>query len=486
MMSRDVDMSVTSSGMARAIGRVKPIEIGGPRHEAACRGLVLASAGTLFLHDAATVGVSYTLRVSYALMAIATVLGVPFVIRGWRSAPAGVKLAGAFLVLVYVVSGLIGINPVLPGQARGSSTRWIVYLVDLGVGLASVGLLLGLFRDGRRIRQLATTLAVGGVAAAAYGIYQWLAQHYGLPFSNLDNAPNSEGLTTGARFQGLGLLGWERVRGTFVEPFYFGIYLAAILPLVTQLPGVRRSGDSRSLAWVGVPLVLAAFVLTDSSLAWFSLLMGSAVVGMMVWVKAGRPLLAGAAAAGVALLIVLCTLVVADPGVLSALTARSDAQLHLTVSARTTAWTRANETWARRPVLGYGPGASSVKLEDLVDPQTVGVSSSDGVVSAPVVVLGSAQGIWAASLVDAGVLGLLAWIVMFGAVFYHVGSVAMKVRSRMLWAAMLAALVAVLAAEVGRDRLDLHVWVLVAFGLLVSHWGTSDIEHSHPIHETRS
>jgi O-antigen ligase len=474
-------MNVTSSGMRRAIGPLGSLDIGGPRNEAICRSLVLASAAVLFLHDAATVGVSYTLRVSYAVMVIACALGVPFVIRGWRSAPAGVRLAASFLVLVYVVSGLIGINPVLPGQGRGSSTRWIVYLVDLGIGLGSVGLLLGLFRDARRIRQLAIALALGGVVAAAYGVYQWLAQRYGLPLSNLDNAPNSEGLTTGTRFQGAGLLGWERIRGTWVEPFYFGTYLAAILPLVTQLPGVNLRGGRRKLGWVGVPLVLAALILTDSSLAWASLLMGAALVGTLVWVKAGRPLLAGAAGASAALLVVLCTLVVADPSVLSAVTARSDSQLRFTVSVRTDAWTHVNEAWARRPALGYGPGASSVKLAHRADPEALGVASS-----APVVVLGSAQGIWAASLIDAGVLGLLAWLVMFGVVFYYIGSAAMRSRSRMNWAAMLAALVAVLAGEVGGDRLDLHVWVLVAFALVVSRWGRSETEATGSVSESHA
>ena len=479
-------MSVTASGMARVIGRVRPIEIGGPRHEAACRGLVLASASALFLHDAATIGVSYTLRISYALMAIACALGLPFVIRGWRSAPAGVTLAASFLLLGYVVSGVIGVNPVLPGQARGSSTRWIVYLLDLGVGLGSVGLVLGLFRDGRRIRQLAIALAIGGVLAAAYGVYQWVAQRYGLPLANLDNAPNSEGLTTGNRFQGTGVLGWERVRGTWVEPFYFGTYLAAIVPLVTQLPGVRKGDRRRVLTRLVVCVVLLALILTDSSLAWVSLLVGSTLVGTLVWVTAGRPLLAGAAGASVALMVVLCTLVVADPGVLSSVTARSDSQLRVTVRARTMAWEQANETWARRPVLGYGPGASSVKLAKEVNPQTVGVASSAGLGSGPVAVLGSAQGIWAAALIDAGVFGLLAWIVLFGVIFYYVGSAAMRARSWFLWAATLAALVAVLAAEVGRDRLDLHVWVLVALALAASRRSRSNIEPTHSAREAGS
>jgi hypothetical protein len=422
--------------------------------------LVLTSAVALFLHDAGTIGVSYTLRLSYALMALACVLGARFVIRGWQSAPVGIKLTASFLGLVYLTSGLLGINPVLPGQARGSSLRWVVYLLDLGLGFASFGLLLEVFHDKRRIRQLTLALALGGVVAALYGIYQWVAQHYGLPLSNLNNAPNSDGFSTGARFQGIGLLGWERVRGTFVEPFSFGIYLAAILPLVTQLPN-SQIGRRRWYSWAAVLITFGALTLTDSSLAWACLFAAVTVVGTGACIKTGRPVLAGVAGGGAVLLVVACTLLISEPGLLSPVTARSDSQLHLTVSARTTAWSQATNAWSMHPVLGYGPGASSVKLAYRPSAQAVGLASAP-------VVLGSAQGIWAASLVDAGVFGVLAWIIMFAAVFYYTGSVAMKARSPLLWAAIVAALVSVLASQVGGDRLDLRIWVLMAFALVAS------------------
>jgi hypothetical protein len=430
-----------------------------PRHESMCRGLVLASAALLFLHDAGTVGVSYTLRISYALMALACVLGAPFILRGWRSAPPEVKLAASFLGLVYLVSGLIGINPVLPGQARGSSLRWVVYILDLGLGLASIGLLLGLFDDRPRIRQLMTALVLGAVIAALYGIYQWFAQHYGLPFSNLDNAPNSEGLTVGARFQGSGLLGWERVRGTFVEPSVFGSFLAAMLPLVAYL--LVRSAGHRRYAWTAVLVMVVALVLTDSSLAIASLIGATALVGTAAAIGSARPVLAGAAAGAAVFMTIALALLIADPAVLSSVTARSSSDLRITVHARTSAWSQATNVWSTHPVLGYGPGASSVKLAYRPGFRVAGLASAP-------VVLGSAQGIWSASLVDAGVFGLLAWIVMFTAVFYSIISVAIKVASPLLWAAILAALVAVFTSQVGGDRLDLHVWVLIAFALVVS------------------
>jgi hypothetical protein len=451
-------MNVTSSGLARQMGRARLLAIGGPRSEAVCRVLVLASAVVLFLHDAATVGVSYTLRVSYGLMALACLLGVRFVLRGWRSLPIGVKLAAGLLVLVYLISGVVGVNPVLNGQGRGSHTRWIVYVLDLGLGLASVGLLLGLFRDQRRVRQLIVALALGGVAAAAYGVYQWFAQRHGWPFSNLDNAPNSDNFTTGARFQGLGLLGWERIRGTFVEPFALGIYLAAMLPLVWLLFGTAtRRARACSLAALG--LTSLALVLTDSSLAWASLALAVAFGATGAFITAGRPLLAGVAGGGLALLAVLCTVTVAEPGFLSSLTARSNTQLHLTLSARTDAWSESEHIWSERPVLGFGPGASSVKLARRDN--AVGVKSSP-------MVLGSAYGIWAASLIDAGVLGLLSWLVLFASVLYYAGSVALARRSLRMWAVMAALVAAMIASQVGGDRLDLRVWVLIGLVLALS------------------
>jgi hypothetical protein len=100
-----------------------------------------------------------------------------------------------------------------------------------------------------------------------------------------------------------------------------------------------------------------------------------------------------------------------------------------------------------------------------------------GLASAPRV-LGSAQGIWAASLVDAGVLGLLAWTMVFGAVFYYTGSVAIKAQSRLLWASLVAALVSVLASQVGGDRIDLRVWVLIGLALAAARWARSDDRRS--------
>ena len=204
------------------------------------------------------------------------------------------------------------------------------------------------------------------------------------------------------------------------------------------------------MAWRRV-LTGSALVLTDSSLAWASLLVAAAVAGTGASISMGRPVLAGVAGGGAVLLSVLCVAAVAEPTVLSSVTARSDTQLRMTLSARTNAWHESAELWSRRPVLGYGPGASSVKLARRYN--------EPGVTTSPVV-LGSAYGVWAASLIDAGVFGILAWIVFFGAVFYYAVSAALRAESPVLWAVIAAAFASVLANQVGGDRLDFRVWML--------------------------
>jgi O-antigen ligase len=123
---------------------------------------------------------------------------------------------------------------------------------------------------------------------------------------------------------------------------------------------------------------------------------------------------------------------------------------------RTEAWRAATRAWAIRPVLGYGPGQSAVRLAGETD------VDSRANPTEPPAVLGSAQGLWAAALVDAGVVGLGAWLVLLGAAI-ATASVAVIRRPTVLGAALLAASVtAVLGAMVTGDRFELRAWVVIA------------------------
>jgi O-antigen ligase len=201
--------------------------------------------------------------------------------------------------------------------------------------------------------------------------------------------------------------------------------------------------------------MLLALLFTSSVPAW-AILLTSALVTLLAMSVATRWRLATRAT--VALLVIalaMAPLCIAYPGILSALTGRSTADLALTTDFRTQTWERVIEIWAERPAIGYGPGQSSVQL-------TIEAAGDD----APGLL--SAHGIWAAALIDAGALGAACWLLFLGGAL-GVGMRCLLRRPSLLRAAAAAAaLAAVLSALIAGDRLDLRVWILLAAFTAVS------------------
>src|SRR4051812_14204238 len=106
------------------------------------RALTLAGAATLFLQSAATIDLVFTVRVSYVLLLGALVVGAPWAWAGWRALPWWLGVAGAALLLVYVLATLVGDEAVLTAGRSGRS-RSLVYVGDLALGLGVLGLVRG-------------------------------------------------------------------------------------------------------------------------------------------------------------------------------------------------------------------------------------------------------------------------------------------------------------------------------------------------------
>jgi O-antigen ligase len=420
--------------------------------ETAARALALSAAAVLFLDAAGTIRVVYTLRPSFLLFGLALALGLPAALRGWSSLSPWMRWAAAGLVAVNVLALLLGDQAVLPGNGRAGAHRDLLYLADLVLGLGVVGLLTGLFSDGHA-KPLVVALCGGGVLAAGYGLYQWVAQHYGLPFSDINNTLDSNGVTAGGE-QGAGLLGWERIRGTFVEPHFLGAYLASIAPVVAALAVASRRW-LRCAAVVALPGVLLAIVLTSSAPAVAALGSGFVVAFAVVSVARGRVRVAALAGAMVAVVAIGVPVVFTAPQVLASATGRSAADLELTAQFRTTAWTASVDVWSRRPLLGHGPGQSSVQLAR----ELAGADSS-----VPL----SAQGLWAATLMDSGAIGFAFWAMLLGGLFAAAAGRALREPS---WAHVLvlfAATTAIISGQMSGDRLGLSTWALLGLLMAVS------------------
>jgi O-antigen ligase len=200
--------------------------------------------------------------------------------------------------------------------------------------------------------------------------------------------------------------------------------------------------------------VVAVLALTASSLTWGVMLLVGLALSVAWAVAFARP--RPAAMLGCLLVIGVLTapIVFQHASLVAGATGRSGAQLQATSANRRDAWRRVGERWSAKPLLGYGPGQSSVLLAYRPDP------GPGGPPKAPVV-LGSAQGLWGASLLDTGLVGLAAWLFTLGGLFGFALQALLRRAESLAWAAFAAAGVATLLGQLAGDRLDLKVWLLL-------------------------
>jgi hypothetical protein len=419
------------------------------------QGLLLGAIVALPLSAAATLTVSFTLTLSQVLAAAAVSIGALGALRGWLALPRRIAAAAATLVAAYLASALLGVDAGVPGQTARAGHRDLVYIADMVTGLAAVGLLVDA-RGTRFIKKAVACFAVAGVAAALYAIYQWFAQHYGWPLADLNNAVNSDGFTLGHVSQGAGLFGWERVRGTFKEPLFLGSFLVITLPFVGSLwfAGSRRL---RPLVAAGIGAIAVALLLTVSTLAWGTAVVATLVVALILAIEGGHVRAAAAVAAVGAVVAIAAPIMFADPAALSGLTGRSDEALQTTSANRVDAWRSALRRWELKPVLGFGPGQSAVQLA--YRPTVLAKGGQP-------IVYGSAQGLWAASLVDAGLIGLFGWTAVLASLLAYAIRGAFTTPRPLLLGGVAASVVAVLVGQLSADRFDIRVWL--ALGIMAS------------------
>lgn len=424
--------------------------------------LLLAGGATLFLAAAGTIDVGYTVRPFYGLLALACALGLRIVAAGWRTVPIPVAIAAGAVLACYGVATALGKTDVVAGETRAGQLRSVVYLTDLAIGIAVLGLVVGLSTRPRLIRLVVVAIVAGGALGAIYAAYQWVALHFGWPLSHVNNTADSSGLTRGAS-QGDGILGWERARGTFLEPHFLAGYLASVIPLGAALVATTR-GARRIAAGVATSVMVLALVTTSSFPAW-TLLAITAIAGaaIVATVKGRR---VAAVTAAVLLVAFIATIPIAflSPSTAATLTGRPTSEIEATTSFRTDTWERVGDLWAARPIFGYGPGQSSVQLT--IEGETsrhYTLGPAEG--AAP---LESAQGLWAASLIDVGVIGLGLWILFLGTILAGALQAVLRLRTMLAVGLFLAALAAIMESQISGDRLELRVWLLLGLVLALA------------------
>jgi len=194
-------------------------------------------------------------------------------------------------------------------------------------------------------------------------------------------------------------------------------------------------------------MMVVTLVLTASASAWAVFALAVLATGAAWAVAAGRPRLAMAAAVAASAAILLAPTLVVAPETLARATGRDAQTLVATADFRTQTWDTVLDVWATRPATGYGPGQSSVQLSL--------VQQGDRAAG-----LNSAQGVWAAALLDAGVPGFALWLLFLGGTSV-LAFITLVARPSWTSAAVAAAVLAgTLSALIATDRLDLRVWLI--------------------------
>lgn len=423
------------------------------------RASLIAAGALLVLDSAGTLSVGYTVAPSYLLLVVASALGIPQIPRRWRSLPPLVRGLAPALLAVYVVAAFTGQPESLGTAVRGSTRREYVYLFDLAVGLSSMLLVPALWK--RAPTGLALAIAGAGAAAAMYAIYQWFAQRFGLPFTDVNNTLDSNGITAGAS-QGVGLFGAERVRGTFLEPHFLGAFLSTALPLQIWV-STCYSGRRRALVAFVALATVCALILTDSAPDWGTAIIAVSCGALLLSVARGRKVQSRLLGVAVAGLFVAFFGALFEPGLLGSLTGRSAGVLSTTTNYRTHIWSVDLSIWRTRPALGYGPGQSAIRA-----------AYANAAATAPLVPV-SAQGFWAAALIDSGIVGFLGWLYLSLAII-GAGMVGILRRPTLLGSAAFAGAIAVVIdIATSGDRLQPRHWLVLGLALAASR-GTSDHE----------
>lgn len=412
------------------------------------RVLVLAAGVLLVLDSAGTLQLGFTLTLSYSCLAMACVVGHASVLRGWRATPVWLQSAAAGLIVVYVVATLAGDQQLLTSSTRGGSFRGAIYVVDLILGLSVLGLVRDLWQE-RSPRPLIGAIVIGATITGAYAVYQWFALRNGWPLADINNAPDSN-LLSDAESQGRGLFGGERVRGTFLEPNFLGAYLGSTFPLAVYMVVRARHRISRYMAGLGTLCMLIALVLTASAPAWGVLLLVLLTCTTVLAIARAWVLRAAVIGAATFLAWFAVVPVLASPEILSSLTTRPQSDVAITTGVRTRAWSTAVAVWSSAPVVGHGAGQSSIRIA-----QAVANTKSPPT-------LMSAQSVAAAALVDAGLLGLMCWMLLW------VGSIGSGIRSLLnrptlrTWALAASGLAAILTTLTAADRVFPRQWLMIA------------------------
>jgi len=370
---------------------------------------------------------------------------------------------GIAAVLGMVLASGDGIGVVSAVKMRAGSFRPLAQFVTLALSLAVLPIAWRLMKSERDITRAVKALLVISGLVALYGAYQPVAVALGWPLTDItqafsfgDSAVTRYGQT---RYYS-GIVASFAPRSTFAESLHFGAYLAAIFPVCLvcwfgrdHLPAVWRRWP-----WASLTLLFGLVILlTLSRSSWIAAGVGGLIV-IVATARLRRLVLAVAGLGGLYLLLLAFSQLSIFDSTLSplAMLVRRLSALDLAMDPRWLYHSVLYQLFAGSPVWGIGLGNFALGAAAQLRMET----------------LASAHSVWLAHLVEGGLIGAGALLVLVGAIARKI-ILGWRVGRRSEWRYPLIGVTAGLAAMSVQyltfgDRFDPHFWFFAALALRMS------------------
>ncbi|MCK4520290.1 O-antigen ligase family protein [Candidatus Parcubacteria bacterium] len=413
---------------------------------------------TLPFEAAFVIEADFTIRISYILLII-TILGLFFSGRKLHfksnlNIPIFIFLAVSTLSLLMTVFSsppLVELGK--EAGYRGTQLRSIIQLLFLFFFVSAYFLTLHFCSDKKRLKKVLKAYIGIALVVSIYGVYQFFAVKFGLPFVDITSAISTGGHSYGVSYYTDPSL--FRAHATFQEPLNFGHYLLSVIPFLLTMYIFKNKSKTTQKVFLNVKwfpilifIMLFALFLTKSRGAWIGFL--ASMFFLLIMIKTKYKLKLVAIFFLIALIIGLFFFFY-SPGVYQ--TISEEFTHRFSAGPRLTYYSFIFDLWKEYPILGVGIGNYG----------WYGASyfSSSALVSA--------HGVFQNTLVETGILGFLSLIFLVSVYYRIIMRTLGKVKDSFWYPYCLGFLASFIAMTVQYftfgDHFNLYFWVFLGMSM---------------------
>jgi len=408
--------------------------------------------------------IGFTVRISYILLAAVIVSLIiskqKLRVKSALNIPILVFLAVAVLSLlvnIFFPPPLTNLSEAM--KYRGGEFRPLVQLLFLFFFALSYFITIHFCSNIKKLGKVLKTYILTAAAAACYGIYQFFALIFHLPFVDITNAIATSGIGRGASFYVDPFL--FRVHSVFQEPLCFANYILSVFPLLLTLFIFRSRNDIKNDSnlkirpgLLAILIFSAALLLTKSRGAWVGLAFSFLAIFFAAKTSIKLKLIFIGIIAALFLFLLTFTPILgqSEMNFGNYIADRFSPQV-LRDEPRLADLNFAMDLWTRFPVLGVGMGNYGFYAANYYNAQMLPI----------------APNIWMQALAETGIIGLDA--LFFLMLSYCVVMIkALKENMCTSWYPYLLGVWACFAAMMGQyffslDRLPLYFWVFMGISM---------------------